>query len=353
MFTVERLRQYPSVVKAFTDLPAEEFWALVAAVSGRWADEERVRRARPDRQRAVGGGRHSAQPLALRVAAVLTYLRLHVPQQVVGLLFGTSQAAVSRALRDVLPALRPCLPCPAVWEPVADAASLPAEAMLAGGQLADGRALIDATEQRVSRPGDDATQRRYYSGKKQAHTLKTQLVTDGDHHILAISAAVPRATHDKPLCDALHTMARLPDGIEAERPRSYRVLPGAWCIAPGCCPRRAPVTRRRAGRRRATGMSSRRLGPAHGAPRRHPAARRAWRRGPVAPPALARPPRRCVARCGWTGAHALAATGPSSGRGTARSAWCPARSCGAARSACASPRRPRRGLRGHRPDACR
>jgi len=42
----------------------------------------------------------------------------------------------------------------------------PAEAMLAGDQLADGWALIDATEQRVSRPGDDATQRRYYAGKK-------------------------------------------------------------------------------------------------------------------------------------------------------------------------------------------
>lgn len=92
----------------------------------------------------------------------------------------------------------------------------PAEAMLAGDQLADGRALIDATEQRVSRPGDDATQRRYYAGKKQAHTLKTQIVTDGDHHILAISAAVPGATHDQPRCDALHTVDRLPDGIEAD-----------------------------------------------------------------------------------------------------------------------------------------
>ena len=27
MFTVERLQQYPGVVKAFTGLPAEEFWA--------------------------------------------------------------------------------------------------------------------------------------------------------------------------------------------------------------------------------------------------------------------------------------------------------------------------------------
>jgi hypothetical protein len=76
----------------------------------------------------------------------------------------------------------------------------------------------------VSRPGDDATQRRYYSGKKHQHTLKTQLVTDDDHHIRAISAAVPGATHDKPLCDGLHTLERLPDGVEADADKGYQGL---------------------------------------------------------------------------------------------------------------------------------
>jgi hypothetical protein len=224
MFTVESLRHYPGLVKAFTGLPAEEFWALVAAVSGRWAEGERARRARPDRRRAIGGGRRSGQELAVRVAVVLTYLRLHVPQAVVGLLFGTSQAEVSRELREVLPALRPCLPCPAIWEPTVDAGALPAEAVLTVAQPAGGRVLIDATEQRVARPGDDATQRRYYSGKKKAHTLKTQVVTDGDHHIRAISTAVPGAMHDKTLCDALHTVDRLPDGVEADADKGYQGL---------------------------------------------------------------------------------------------------------------------------------
>jgi len=224
MFTVESLRQYPGAVKAFTGLPAAEFWGLVEAVGARWAEEERARRARPDRQRAIGGGRRSGQPLALRVAVVLTYLRLHVPQAVVGLLFGTSQAEVSRELREVLPALRPCLPCPAVWAPAADVGAVPAEAVLTVAQAAGGRVLIDTTEQRVARPGDDATQRRYYSGKKKAHTLKTQVVTDGDHHLRAISTAVPGAMHDKTLCDALHTVARLPDGVEADADKGYQGL---------------------------------------------------------------------------------------------------------------------------------
>jgi len=149
--------------------------------------------------------------MAVRVAVVLAYLRLHVPQAVVGWLFGVSQGEVSRELREVLPLLPPALPCPAVWEPRGDAA-VPLEDSLTLEQAGGGRVLIDATEQRVSRPGDNATQRRYYSGKKKGHTLKTQVVTDSDHHILAISAAVPGATHDKPLCDALHTLARLRRG---------------------------------------------------------------------------------------------------------------------------------------------
>lgn len=224
MFTVESLRQYPSVVKAFTGLPAEEFWALVAAMTERWADCQRQQRASRDRQRAAGGGRRCERDLALRTAVVLTYLRLHVPQAVVGLLFGASQAAVSRELRAVLPALRDCLPCPAVWAPAGDAATVPLASALTPEQVGTGRVLIDATEQRVSRPGDDATQRRYYSGKKKAHTLKTQLVTDDDHHILAISAAVPGATHDKPLCDRLHTLDRLPDEVAALADKGYQGL---------------------------------------------------------------------------------------------------------------------------------
>lgn len=56
--------------------------------------------------------------------------------------------------------------------------------------------LIDATEQRVSRPGDDAAQRRRSSGTNE-HTLKTQIVTAGNHRILASSAAGVEALADK------------------------------------------------------------------------------------------------------------------------------------------------------------
>ena len=59
---------------------------------------------------------------------------------------------------------------------------------------------------------------------KKSFTLKTQLVTDGAHHMIALSEAVPGKTHDKNLSDHLQTVERLPDGCEAEADKGYQGL---------------------------------------------------------------------------------------------------------------------------------
>ena len=172
----------------------------------------------------MGAGRDFDQPLVLRTIAVLSYLRLHVPQLVVALMFGLTQSDISRELRRLLPLLRTVLPCPEVWQVVADHPSVSDLPQVTLEQLTDGRALLDATEQRVSRPSDNETRQQYYSGKKKAFTLKTQLVTDGNHHIVVISEAVPGAEHDKKLSDDLQTIGRLPDGCEADADKGYQGL---------------------------------------------------------------------------------------------------------------------------------
>lgn len=50
------------------------------------------------------------------------------------------------------------------------------------------------------------------------------MVTDGDHHMAAISTAVAGAQHDKSLSDALRTVERLPDGCEADADKGYQGL---------------------------------------------------------------------------------------------------------------------------------
>jgi hypothetical protein len=224
MFTETSLHDYPQVVKAFMGLPAEHFWEVVQQVADRLPAYEQQRLARPNRQRAVGGGNPYAQPLSIRIALVLTYLRLHIPQAAVAALYGATQSDVSRELRRLLPLIRAVLPSPPVWRVVAEDAELPDAAQVAAEDLADGRVLVDATEQRVARARDNDVRKAHYSGKKKAFTLKTQFVTDGHHHIAAISEAVPGAKHDKKLSDALRTTDRLPDGCEVDADKGYQGL---------------------------------------------------------------------------------------------------------------------------------
>jgi hypothetical protein len=162
--------------------------------------------------------------LVIRVALVLTYLRLHITQEATALLYGATQSDVSRELRRLLPLILLVLPIPEVWEVVAEEAPLIEAQVLKLGQLAGERALVDATEQQVYRSQDSDKRKQYYSGKKKQFTLKTQLVTDGEHHIQAISTSVPGATHDKKLSDKVHTLERLPDGAAVDADKGYQGL---------------------------------------------------------------------------------------------------------------------------------
>ena len=55
--------------------------------------------------------------------------------------------------------------------------------------------ITDATEQQRRRPPQH-TQRRWYSGKKKRHTVKTQITINSAGRILLVSGSVPGRCHD-------------------------------------------------------------------------------------------------------------------------------------------------------------
>jgi hypothetical protein len=167
MLTEKSLREDPSQIKAYTGLPSEVFWELVDKAQAKVREYERERLDRPDRQRAVGGGRNFDQPLVIRIAQVLSYLRLHVPQKTVACLFGGTQSDISRDLRRLLPLLRQVLPVPEIWEKMEEGKEPTEGQVLELEQLADGRAIVDATEQQVYRSQDSDERKEFYSGKKK------------------------------------------------------------------------------------------------------------------------------------------------------------------------------------------
>lgn len=109
-------------------------------------------------------------------------------------------------------------------EVTAEGATLADAEILELGDLANEQVILDATEQPVYRSQDNEVRQAYYSGKKKAFTLKTQFLTDTEHHIVAISEAVPGAKHDKKLSDDLKTIERLPDGCEVQADKGYQGL---------------------------------------------------------------------------------------------------------------------------------
>ena len=83
------------------------------------------------------------------------------------MMYGMTQSDLSRDLRRILPAIQEALPCPQVWQVLEDGQKLNEAQKLSLEELSDARILVDATEQRVSCPGDNGTRKRYYSGKKK------------------------------------------------------------------------------------------------------------------------------------------------------------------------------------------
>src|SRR5674476_133397 len=91
MFNEATLHKYPALIGAFTGIPAKEFWDMLDKMEAKLPAHEMGRHTRYDRKRAVGAGRKFDQSLAQRTVAVLSYLRLHVPQLVIALMFGQTQ----------------------------------------------------------------------------------------------------------------------------------------------------------------------------------------------------------------------------------------------------------------------
>ena len=222
MITEERLRQDPDLVTQLTGIPAETFWQLVGQAEKTLPAYDHQRQARPGRKRAVGGGRPVRLPVVIRLVRLLTYLRQHLSQTLVAKLCGGTQSDVSRDLRRLLPLLKPLLPCPAVWHLLEEQRNLTPDEQLVLIELTDGQALVDATEQQVYRSQDSETRKAHYSGKKKMFTLKSEIVTDGEHHIQAISDAVPGAKNDKKLSDETRTVDRLPDGCRGKADKGYQ-----------------------------------------------------------------------------------------------------------------------------------
>src|SRR5882724_10291234 len=173
----EHLNSYPAEkVRALVGLTLVALSELLAKALPELVRRRQVERTqRPDRRRAVGGGRRRRLKPYQEVLLTLVYLRHNVAH------------AVVFVLRDVCPAQR--------WD--AEKRWKKNEPSWTPDEVE--RVLIDSFESPVRRPSLPARQKRVYSGKNKRHTLKSQGVTDAKGEILDLDPGHRGPTADKRL----------------------------------------------------------------------------------------------------------------------------------------------------------
>jgi len=222
MLSYNTLARKPGAFKSMTGLTIQEFEDLLADVRAPYEAARQERSSTMPRQRAPGGGAKPRYALRERLLMTMVWLRLYLTCDAVGVLFAVDKSTVSRSTRPLLHLLRErgqetlgwpeeargLLEAPPADDaPAAPPSDSPADAP--EQEQEDSVAIIDATEQRVERSQDNATQKAHYSGKKKAHTRKTLLIVNEHGRLRYVSASVPGATHDLTLlrrCGALEDL---------------------------------------------------------------------------------------------------------------------------------------------------
>jgi hypothetical protein len=192
MITFATLSQKPGAFRSLTGMSPQEFEPLFAD----WAEADRSRRAREgvtrrtkrERLRAPGAGRKYELDGRTRLLMALVWLKVYPTWEVLGYFFGLDESNARKGSKDVLKTLEAMGSFPLERRPRKQGRSLE-EVIEAVPEVA---VLIDSKEQRIRRPsGGWQAQKPYYSGKKKAHTMKTQVAADLEGQVLAVRESVP------------------------------------------------------------------------------------------------------------------------------------------------------------------
>lgn len=212
MLSYQKLSKRPHSFKKLTGVSVEEFESLYAEFEPAWAVAEAKRLMRPNRQRAIGGGRSYALDLRTHLMMLLVWLRLYLTTEAIGVLFELDKSNVSRNLRRLLPVLRHISQEQFGWPqpPVKGQGKDLAQALREYPDLA---AISDATEQQVERPKRKERERLYYSGKAHTHTCKNSLVVNEHGLIRAVTATTPGSVHDLTHLRQSGVLAKIPKDV--------------------------------------------------------------------------------------------------------------------------------------------
>jgi hypothetical protein len=241
MLAYETLIRHPGAFRSLTGMPPEEFDHLLTAfrdAQTRRRRTSRTTRTGQPRQRAAGAGHPHDHDDRHRLLLALVWLRIYPTYELLGFFFDLHKRNAQLNVRDVLTALDTLDDFP-FDRPGRDRQKLRSVAEVMAAFPAVG-VVIDSKEQRVHRPTGHDAQKPYYSGKKKAHTVKTQVVVDPCGRIEAVGDSVPGgANHDLPLLCGSGVLEQLAEGEAAMVDKGYVGLKNYYPDVPVVIPFKA------------------------------------------------------------------------------------------------------------------
>ena len=245
MLAYETLIRYPGAFRSLTGMTPDEFDNLLtayrAAHARRQGRSRTTRKGRP-RRRAAGAGHPHDHDDRHRLLMALIWLRVYPTYELLGFFFGLHRRNAQLNVRDVLATLDTLDDFP-FDRPGRDRKKLrsASEVMAAFPEV---RVVIDSKEQRVNRPTGHEAQKPYYSGKKKAHTVKTQVAVDPCGRIESVGDSVPGgANHDLPLLCGSGVLEQLAPGEAAMADKGYVGLKNYYPQTPVVIPFKASRNR--------------------------------------------------------------------------------------------------------------
>ena len=171
MLTFEKLSRRPVTFRRLTGVDVALFLKICEKIRPLW--EKR-------RDNSEDGGRpHSLFGLENHLLAMLLYYRCYVTYESLSFLFDSHVTTVMRSVKRIV-------------KLAAQVVHIRKNRIISSADVE--YLILDATEQPAQRPKKG--QKKYYSGKKKRHTLKTQYVVGPDGGIYAVSRTYPGSAHD-------------------------------------------------------------------------------------------------------------------------------------------------------------
>ena len=205
MTIYDKLRRRPAAFRSLTGVSVREFGQLYEQVASDIDEYEEGRLSRRDRKRAIGGGASYTHDTRDRLLMAMIWLRVYPTYDVLSFIFDLHKSNIGRNLKPILVVLRKHLTVE--WPDETERSKKSLDTFME--EFPEVTAIVDATEQPTYRPRDKDAQKRYYSGKKKRHTLKTQVVVRPTGDLIHVSDTVPGSQHDKSLYDESGVADRL------------------------------------------------------------------------------------------------------------------------------------------------